>query len=88
MTASLIDCHGAATAAAAKAKESGEPIARFVTASLTVDYLKPTPLGVELEIRGKVAEIKGRKVTVDVELLAGDTVCAKGRVLMIQLLSA
>ncbi len=85
MTASLIDCHGAATAAAAKARETGEPIGRFVTASLTVNYLKPTPLGVELEIRGKVAEIKDRKVTVDLQLLAGGTVCATGRVLMIQL---
>ncbi len=85
MIASLIDCHGAATAAGAKSRETGEPVARFVTASLTVDYLKPTPLGVELEIRGQVAEIKGRKVTVNLKLLAGETVCATGRVLMIQL---
>ena len=86
MVASLLDCHGAATAAAAKARESGDAVGRFVTASLTVDYLKPTPLGVELEIRGKVSEIKGRKVTVTLSLLAGTTVCATGRVLMIQLL--
>ncbi|EKD36444.1 MAG: hypothetical protein ACD_75C01509G0001 [uncultured bacterium] len=39
----------------------------------------------ELEIRGKVAEIKGRKVTVNLQLLAGETLCATGRVLMIQL---
>lgn len=85
MIASLIDCHGAGTAAAAKAKETGEPIARFVTASLKVDYLKPTPLGVELEIRGKVAEIKGRKVIVDLRLLAEGEVCAKGQTVMIQI---
>jgi acyl-coenzyme A thioesterase PaaI-like protein len=88
MVASLLDCHGAATAAAAKARESGDEVGRFVTAALTVDYLKPTPLGVELEIRGKVSEIKGRKVTVTLSLLAGATVCATGRVLMIQLLPA
>lgn len=85
MIASLIDCHGAGTAAAAKARESGEPIARFVTASLKVDYLKPTPLGIELEIRGRVTEIKGRKVLVDLRLLAGDTLCATGSVVMIQI---
>jgi acyl-coenzyme A thioesterase PaaI-like protein len=85
MIASLIDCHGAGTAAAAKARESGEPIARFVTASLTVDYLKPTPLGIELEIRGRVTEIKGRKVLVDLRLLAGDTLCATGSVVMSQI---
>lgn len=85
MIASLLDCHGAGTAAAAKARESGEPLSRFVTASLKVDYLKPTPLGVELEIRGKVAEIKGRKVTVDLCLLAGQTLCATGTVIMVQM---
>jgi len=38
------------------------PPLRFVTASLHVDYLLPTPLGVPLEIRGKVKMIKGRRV--------------------------
>ncbi|MFT5701630.1 MAG: acyl-coenzyme A thioesterase PaaI-like protein [Desulforhopalus sp.] len=85
MIASLMDCHGAGTAAAAKAKESGEPISRFVTASLKVDYLKPTPIGVELEVRGKVVEIKGRKVTVDLRLLAGETLCATGTVIMVEI---
>lgn len=85
MIASLIDCHGAATAAAAKSRESGEPIGRFVTAKLTVNYLKPTPLGVELEIRGRTKEIKGRKVTVDLHLLADSTVCATGQVIMVQI---
>ena len=88
MAASLIDCHGAATAAAAKARESGEAVGRFVTASITVDFVKPTPLGVELEIRGKVTEIKGRKVSVALSLYAGETLCVTGRVLMIQLLPA
>ncbi|GAB6190621.1 PaaI family thioesterase [Desulfocastanea catecholica] len=85
MIASLIDCHGAATAAAAKAQESGEPVGRFVTASLAVDFARPTPLGIELEIRGKVAEIKGRKVTVNLQVLAGETLCATGRVIMVQI---
>ena len=30
---------------------------RFVTASLKVDYLSPTPVGKELELRAKVEEI-------------------------------
>lgn len=85
MIASLIDCHAAGTAAAAKARATGEPIARFVTASLKVDYLKPTPQGVELEIRAKAAEIKGRKVTVDVRLFADSILCATGTVIMVQI---
>jgi len=83
--ASLIDCHGAGTAAAAKAKEDGKPISRFVTASLKVDYLAPAPINTELEVRGKVVEIKGRKVTVEMTLTAAGTLCAKGLVLYIQI---
>ena len=57
--ASLIDCHGAATASAAKLREEGyslgeKPLPRFVAASLKVDYLKPTELGVTLELRGMI----------------------------------
>jgi len=85
MIASILDCHGAGTAAAAKARENGEPLSRFVTASLKVDYLKPTPIGAELEVRGKVAEIKGRKVTVDLTLRAEQTICATGTVIMVQI---
>ncbi len=85
MIASLMDCHGAGTAAAAKARESGEPVSRFVTASLKIDFLKPTPIGVELEIRGKAVEIKGRKVIVDLRLLAGNTLCATGTTVMVEI---
>jgi acyl-coenzyme A thioesterase PaaI-like protein len=85
LIASVMDCHGAGTAAAAKARDSGEPIGRFVTASLKIDYLKPTPQGAELEVRGRVVEIKGRKVTVDVSLRAEGAVRAVGTVIMVQL---
>lgn len=85
MIASLIDCHGAGTAAAAKARQDGQSISRFVTASLKVDYLAPTPINTELEVRGKVVEIKGRKVTVDLWVIAAGTTCAKGTVLYVQL---
>ena len=60
------------------------PALRFLTASLRVDYRKPTPLGVPLEIRGRIREIKGRKVLVEVELKAENTVCVSGEVLCVQ----
>jgi acyl-CoA thioesterase FadM len=63
--------------------DDGPPL-RFLTASLHVDYLKPTPLGVELELRGHAAEIKGRKVVIDIELSALGEVCARGRVVAVQ----
>ena len=88
--ASLIDCHGAATASAAKLRDEGfslddHPLSRFVSASIKVDYLKPTPMGPILELRGRVKEIKGRKVTVVVTLSAEGEIRAKGEVTMVQL---
>jgi acyl-coenzyme A thioesterase PaaI-like protein len=89
LIASLIDCHSTGTAAAAAYRAVGrpmdsEPAFRFVTASLKVDYLLPTPLGVPLELRATVEEIKGRKVVVHTTLSAGGQVCAKGEVVAVQ----
>jgi acyl-coenzyme A thioesterase PaaI-like protein len=91
LIASLIDCHGAGTAMAAKCRADGReldahPPLRFVTASLHVDYLAPTPMNATLELRGKVKEIKGRKVTVSITLFVKEKVCVRGEVVMVQLL--
>ncbi len=85
LIASIIDCHGIGTAVAAAYKAKGreigsEPKLRYVTASLHVDYLRPTPLGVQLEVRGRLREIRGRKIVVEVTLLANGEICAKGEV--------
>ena len=90
MIASLMDCHGAGTAAAAKAREleiemKPGAMPRFVTASLKVDYLSPTPVGTEVELRARVEEIKGRKVTVSVTLSTEGTVHARGQLIMVQI---
>jgi acyl-CoA thioesterase FadM len=62
-----------------------EPALRFLTASLKVDYLKPTPLGVDLVLHASVAEIKGRKVIVHTTLSANGEVCAKGEVVAVMI---
>ena len=90
LIASLIDCHGTGTAAASsnrynKTSQKDQSTPRFVTASLHVDYLKPTPLGQELELRGYPVEIKDRKVVVEIELKVHEHVCAKGRVIAVKL---
>ncbi|MCB8925060.1 MAG: PaaI family thioesterase [Ardenticatenaceae bacterium] len=90
LLASLIDCHGTGTAAAATARAENremdsEPAIRFVTGSLKVDYLRPTPLGPELELRGTVKEIKPRKVVVAIDLLADGEVCVRGEVIAVRL---
>ncbi len=86
LIASLLDCHGIGTAAAAvrRVRESDEGL-RYVTASLKVDYLKPTPLGPVLEARGRVVEMKERKVVVDVSLLVEGVECARGRVVAVRM---
>ena len=79
MLASLVDCHGVATAAAAACADGGQ-LSRYVTASLHVDFLRPTPLGPELELVARVAERRGRKIVVDVEILALGEVRVRGQV--------
>ena len=89
LIASLIDCHSTGTAAAAKYRAENRemdtlPPLRFLTASLHVDYLLPTPLDGPIEIRGKVKEIKGRKVIVESTLSADGNICARGQVVAVQ----
>lgn len=88
LLASIIDCHGTGTASAAACRaenrEMGtEPPLRFVTGSLHVDFLRPTPIEGPLEVRGKVKEIKPRKVVVTAVVTAGGQVCAKGEVIAV-----
>lgn len=90
LLASLIDCHSTGTAAAAMYRAEGRPMDsqppfRFVTGSLHVNYLKPTPMGVELILRGKVKEIRGRKVIVETTLYANDLATARGEVVAVQM---
>ena len=90
LIASLIDCHSTGTAAAAMYRSEGRemdslPPFRFVTGSLHVDYLKPTPIEGPLEIRGCVKEIKGRKVIVESTVSANGVVTARGEVVAVQM---
>lgn len=89
LIASLIDCHSTGTAAAAAYRAEGramdtEPALRYLTASLHVDYLKPTPIDGPLELRAQVKEIKGRKVVITTTLSAKGEVCARGEVVAVQ----
>jgi acyl-coenzyme A thioesterase PaaI-like protein len=91
MVASLLDCHGTASAAAFAYRAAGRSMAdeadfmRFVTASLKVDYLRPTPVGEELVIKGRLLGIDGRKVRVALALVAAGDNCAAGEMLAIRL---
>lgn len=90
LIASLIDCHSTSMAAAAMYRLEERfmdtlPAFRFVTGSLHVDYLKPTPISDILEIRGRVKEIKGRKVIIESTMFVGGIVTARGEVVAVQM---
>ena len=93
LIASLIDCHAMGTAAAATLRAEGRdvgdaPSPRFVTAALQVEYLKPTPLGPELEIRARVRERTPRKVVVESTVSAGGVITARGEAVAVPLPAA
>ena len=89
LLASLIDCHGTGTAAAAGYRAENramdtEPALRYLTGSLHVDYLKPTPLGPELEIRGKGTEVKGRKIVIEEWIVVNGVITVRGELVAVQ----
>jgi acyl-coenzyme A thioesterase PaaI-like protein len=87
--ASLIDCHSTGSASLALHKKNGHTIGdsseppRFVTASLKVDFIKPTPHGVQLKALGKVTEIHPKKWSVETEVFANEVLCARGEVVAV-----
>jgi acyl-coenzyme A thioesterase PaaI-like protein len=90
LIASLIDCHAMGTAAAASERAQGReigaaPAPRFVTASIRVDYLAPTPHGPELEVRARAVEVGARKVLVHATVSAGGVVTARGEVVAVRM---
>lgn len=90
LIASIIDCHSMGAAAAAWMRAAGvelgqEPLARFVTARLEIDYLHPTPLESALEARSRIVEVGARKVIVDTALHAGGEICARGNVVAVKI---
>jgi acyl-coenzyme A thioesterase PaaI-like protein len=90
LLASLVDCHAMGTASAATLRQAGftigqQPSPRFVTASLKLDYLKPTPLGPEIEIRARAVEIGERKVRVEGTVVVGGVVTVRSEALAVRM---
>ncbi len=89
LIASIIDCHGTGTGAAAMYRAENrpmdsEPPIRCVTAKLQVEYLQPTPMG-ELELRGRIQELSERKAKILVDVLSNGTVCTRGEVIAVRI---
>jgi acyl-coenzyme A thioesterase PaaI-like protein len=89
LVASLIDCHSIWTAIATtyrqEEREHGSPPAiSYVTGSLTVRYLKPTPLDRPVLLRARVTELQERKALVTCALYSGEVKTAEGDVLAVR----
>jgi acyl-coenzyme A thioesterase PaaI-like protein len=88
--ATLIDCHALNAANSAAFRAEGreydmDPLNGFVTGSLFVKYLKPTPTDEPVFLRARVKEMKERKITVTCSLYSGETECAIGEVIAIRI---
>lgn len=87
--AAVIDCHCVCTAIADAYRAAGralgsEPLLWAVTASMKIDYLAPTPLGVPMELRARVREAKGRKRVVECTVRSGGRDCARAEVIAVE----
>lgn len=91
LIASLLDCHGTASAAAFKshaagiAFDSSEALIRFVTGSLNIQFIRPVPVNTELVLTGRLLKIEGRKIQIVLSLSANQIECAKAEMLAIQI---
>lgn len=83
LIASILDCHGNGTASAAGYRHFGrslgsQPILRYVTANLNINFLAPVPIGEWLELRAVIEEVTDRKVVMRLELWATQSLKVKG----------
>ena len=77
--AAVIDCHAVCTAIAdayrradRHAGDGKRPLLWYATASLQVNYLKPTRLSMPFEVRARVVEVRGRRTRLEVGLVSAD----------------
>jgi acyl-coenzyme A thioesterase PaaI-like protein len=91
--ATIIDCHSVNTACAAAYKAEGremgtEPYLFYVTGSIHIEYLRPTPLGKPVTLRAKVKEMGERKSLVVCSLYSDDLECVRGETIAVKLIPA
>ena len=89
LIASLVDCHSTGTATAAAYQKAGRepdtrPPIRFVTGTLSVRFLRPTPIDTELTLRARIQELTEKKAVVTCSVYAQEQECAQGEVVAIR----
>ena len=87
--ATLVDCHCMGTAMAAAYRAEGrslgsEPYYRYATASIKVDYLKPTPNDRPVTLRAQIVESKGRKTSLTCQAYSDGRMTARAEVVAVR----
>lgn len=87
--ASLIDCHSVGTALSNYYLQEDRDIGAApeiwcVTGRLTVNYLAPTPIGEDIELRAKIEEVGERKTLVKCRVFSGEVQTADGEVIAVR----
>jgi acyl-coenzyme A thioesterase PaaI-like protein len=87
--ATIVDCHSVCTAIAAAYRTEDRPIGSapliwYVTASLHVDYLRPTPLDRAVVLRARLREVTPRKAIVRCSVWSGADECARAEVVAVR----
>ena len=88
--ATLLDCHSICTAFADAYRFEGreigsDPLLWYVTASISIQYLRPTPLGSPVTVRASVVDRRERRTTVAATLESGGEACARAEVVAARL---
>ncbi len=88
--ATLLDCHSLNLAIARAYRDEQRPIGSaprvfFVTASMNVNYRRPTPLGKPLDLRASVRKVEGRKTFLRCTLSCERKLCADADVLAVRI---
>ena len=87
--ATLVDCHGTASAAWFAHRQKGldlteeTVIGRFITARLEVDFKKPVPMDQEITVTSEIESLDERKAIVQMEMEAGGVFRAKARMVAV-----
>jgi acyl-coenzyme A thioesterase PaaI-like protein len=88
--ATIIDCHcinvANAVAYQGQEKEVGSELqAGYVTGSLSIKYLRPTPIDRPVLLRAKVKQILERKIIVSCSLFSDGIECARGETVAVKI---
>jgi acyl-coenzyme A thioesterase PaaI-like protein len=87
--ATLIDCHSVCTAVAQAYRDEGREIGSapgiwYATGTMTIKYLRPTPIAAPVVLLARIVEANAKKTVVHCMLTSNDEPCATGDVVAVR----